>query len=132
MILKFLYIGRKKCNLIWLQPENSNKRLLIVSTIYIHNDQANMKNVSGKTMSNNCAECVWEIEVSIYREYMWQNDLACYFKNLLMLNYVFMTYIANIIVKTLNENEFTDLPLRIIGTCVLMNLTSYILPNISN
>ena len=132
MILKFLYIGRKKCNLIWLQPENSNKRLIIVSTIYIHNDQANMKNVSGKTMSNNCAEGVWEIEVSIYREYMWQNDLACYFKNLLMLNYVFITYIANIIVKTLNENEFTDLPLRIIGTCVLMNLTSYILPNISN
>ena len=28
--------------------------------------QANMKNVSGKTMSNNCAECAWEIDLSIY------------------------------------------------------------------
>ena len=44
-----------------------------------------MKNVSGKTMSNNCAEYVWEIEVSIYTECVWENDLACYFKNLLML-----------------------------------------------
>ena len=56
-----------------------------------------MKNVSGKTMSNNCAECGWETDVSIYTERAWEKDLACYFKNLLMLCYVFITYIANII-----------------------------------
>ena len=77
------------------------------------NDQANMKNVSGKMMSNNCAECV-----SIYTECVWENDLACYFKNLLMSCYVFITYITNIIMKTLNENKFTYLPLTTIGTCV--------------
>ena len=42
-----------------------------------------MKNVSGKTMSNDYAECTWEIDVSIYTECTWENDLACYFKNLL-------------------------------------------------
>ena len=82
------------------------------------NDQANMKNVSVKTVSNNLAECAWEIDGSIYTECVWENDLACYFKNLLMLCYVFITYITNIIMKTLNENEFTYLPLRTIGTCV--------------
>ena len=56
-----------------------------------------MKNVSGKTMSNNCAECGWETDLSIYTECAWEKDLACYFKNLLMLCYVFITYIANII-----------------------------------
>ena len=84
------------------------KDYLIVSTIYriciwkeilvksdLKNDQANMKNVSGKMMSNNCAECA-----SIYTECVWENDLACYFKNLLMLCYVFITYITNIIMKT--------------------------------
>ena len=34
------------------------------------------------------------------------------------LCYVFITYMTNIIMKTLNENEFTYLPLRTIGTCV--------------
>ena len=72
-----------------------------------------MKNVSGKTVSNNCAECAWEIGVLIYTKYVWENDLACYFKNLLMLCYVFTTYITNIIMKTLNENEFTYLPLTL-------------------
>ena len=33
-----------------------------------------MKNVSGKTMSKNCAECAWEIDVSIYAECVWEND----------------------------------------------------------
>ena len=47
------------------------------------NDQANMKNMSRKTMSNNCAECAWEIDMSIYTEYVWGNDLACCFKNCL-------------------------------------------------
>ena len=82
------------------------------------NDQANMKNVSGKTMSNSYAEFAWEIDVSIYTEGMWENGLACCFKNLLLLCYVFITCITNIIMKTLNENEFTYLPLRTIGTCV--------------
>ena len=77
-----------------------------------------MKNVSGKTMSNNCAEYVWEIEASIYTECVWENDLACYFKNLLVLCYVFITYITNTIIKTLNENEFTYLLLRTIRTYV--------------
>ena len=36
-------------------------------------DEANMKNMSWKTMSNNGAECGWE------------NNFACYFKNFLML-----------------------------------------------
>ena len=48
-----------------------------------------MKNVSGKTMSNNSGECAWKIDVSIYTECVWENDFACYFKNLLMLCYVF-------------------------------------------
>ena len=82
------------------------------------NDQANMKNVPGKTMLNNCAECAWEIDVSTYTECIWEYDLACYFKNLFMLCYVFITYITKIIMKTLNENEFTYLPLSTIGTCV--------------
>ena len=30
-------------------------------------DQANIKNVSGKAISNNCAECACEIDLSIYK-----------------------------------------------------------------
>ena len=62
------------------------------------NDQANMINVFGRTMSNNCAECAWEIDVSIYTECVWENDLPCYFKNLLML------YFYTIHNKYNNEN----------------------------
>ena len=51
-----------------------------------------MKNESEKTMSNDCAECAWETVVSIYTECVWESDLACYFKNLLMVCYVFITY----------------------------------------
>ena len=69
-------------------------------------------------MLNNCAECAWEIDESISTECVWENDLARYFKKLLMLCYVFITYIINIIMKTLNENRFTYLPLRTIGACV--------------
>ena len=69
-------------------------------------------------MSNNCVERGWEIDVSVYTECVWENDLACYFKNLLILCYVFITYITNTIMKTLNENEFTYLLLRTIRTCV--------------
>ena len=75
-----------------------------------------MKNASGKTISNNCPECAWEIDVLIYTECVWENDVACYFKKLLMLCYIFMTFITNIIMKTLNESEFAYLPLRTIGT----------------
>ena len=71
------------------------------------NDQANMTNVSGKTMWNNCAECAWEIDMLIYTECVLEDDLACYFKKLPMLCYIFITYITNMIMKTLNENEFT-------------------------
>ena len=56
------------------------------------NAQTNMKNVSGKTMSNNCAECAWETDVSVYTECVWENDLACYFKNLLMLHNIHNKY----------------------------------------
>ena len=57
-----------------------------------------MKNVSGKTMSNNCAECAWKIDMSIYTESVGENYLACYFKNLLMLCFY------NIHKKYNNEN----------------------------
>ena len=48
-------------------------------------------------MSNNCAECFWEIDVSIYAECVWENDLACYFKTLLMLCYVTFIYLDSTI-----------------------------------
>ena len=80
------------------------------------NDQTNRKNVSGKTMSNNFTESAWEIDESIYTECVWECDLGGYFKNLLMLCYIFITYITNIIMKTLNKTEFIYLPLRTIRT----------------
>ena len=90
-----------------MPPENSNKRLHFISTIYRHvstiytyvceskylqnvcgkNDQTNRKNVSGKTMSNNCAESAWKIDEPIYTECVWGYDLRGYFKNLPMLCY---------------------------------------------
>ena len=82
------------------------------------NDQTNRKNVSGKTMSNNCAESAWEIDEPIYTECVWEYDLRGYFKNLLMLCYIFITYITNITMKTMNKNKFTYLPLRAIRTCL--------------
>ena len=48
-------------------------------------------------MSNNCAECAWEIDVSIYTECVWENDLTCYFKNVMVCFY-------NIYNKYNNEN----------------------------
>ena len=80
-----------------------------------------MRNVSGKAISNNCAKCACETDMSIYTECVWENDFTCYFKNLLMFCDVFITYITKIILKTLNEDEFIYLPylpLRTIGTCV--------------
>ena len=62
------------------------------------NDQATMKNVSGKTMLNNYAECAWETDVSVYTECVWENNLVCYFKSLLMLCFY------NIHNKYSNEN----------------------------
>ena len=38
------------------------------------NDQPNMKNVSEKTMSNNCAECAWGTDTSTYTECACEND----------------------------------------------------------
>ena len=49
------------------------------------NDQANMKNVSGKTMLNNCPECAWKSDVSTNLERVWGNNLPCYVKNILIL-----------------------------------------------
>ena len=51
----------------------------------MQNDQTNRKNVSGKTMSNNCAETAWEIDEPIYTECVGGYDLRSYIKNLLML-----------------------------------------------
>ena len=90
------------------------------------NDHANTKNVSGKTMSNNYAKCAWEINVSIYTECVWENDLACYFKNLLMLCYAFTTCITNIKMKTLNENEFTCLHLKLMSAIFLSKFYFFI------
>ena len=68
--------------------------------------QITVQNVCGKLtchfIQNVCGKMIWHV----------------FFKNFLMLCYVFITCITNIIMKTLNENEFTYLPLRTIGTCV--------------
>ena len=53
------------------------------------NYKANMKNMPGKMMSNNRAECPWEIDMSVYKKCMWRCDLPSHFKNLLILCYVF-------------------------------------------
>ena len=45
-------------------------------------DQANMKSVFGKTMSNNYAECAQEINMSVYTESVWENDFGMLFQKL--------------------------------------------------